>query len=155
MLGKIKAAAFVLLAASVATPLWAAEADERTMNAVETRQGLLKVVRSYFGPIVGMARGQIPYDGALVEKNAGKIAELTAMIPDVFRMNTSGASVSTEALDKIWGNTDDFAAKAANASEKASALAAAAANGQGPAMQAFGELGGACKGCHDNYRQQE
>ncbi|MBT5333502.1 MAG: cytochrome c, partial [Gammaproteobacteria bacterium] len=44
--------------------LFAASAEERAQTAIDTRQGLLKVVASYFGPIVGMARGQIPFDAA-------------------------------------------------------------------------------------------
>ena len=56
--------------------LFAASAEERAQTGIDTRQGLLKVVASYFSPIVGMARGQIPFDAAVVEKNAGKIAQL-------------------------------------------------------------------------------
>ena len=132
----------------------AASAEERAQTAVETRQGLLKVIVSYFGPIVGMAREQIPYDAEVVRNNAEKVALLAPMIPDVFRMDTSGTDLETEALDGIWSNTDDFAAKAATVAERASALAAATADGQGAAMQAFGALGGSCKACHDEYRQQ-
>lgn len=143
-----------LLTALLMTVSTAASADERAQAAAETRQGLLKVVVSYFGPIVAMARQQMPYDGELVQANAEKIATLLPMIPDVFRANTSEYDLETEALDVIWENTDDFNAKAMAATEKAAALATAAADGQGPAMQAFGELGASCKACHDNYRQQ-
>ena len=148
---------FTLIAAllTVASAAPALGADERTQNAVDTRKGLLKVVRSYFGPMVGMARGQIDFNADLVEKNATKVAQLTAMIPDVFRMNTAGSDVATEALDNIWDEQADFNAKAENATEKATALAAAAKNGQEAFMGAFQQLGGACKGCHDNYRQQD
>ena len=102
-----------------------------------------------------MAREQIPYDEAAVKANAEKIATLLPMIPDVFRTNTSEFDLDTEALDKIWDNTEDFGEKAATAAELAAGLAAATADGQGAAMKAFGALGGACKACHDNYRQQD
>lgn len=138
---------------SISASTWAA--DERTEAAVDTRQGLLKVVGFYIGPIVGMARQQIPYDADRVKHNAERIAELAPMIPDVFRHDTRGADVETEALDGIWENTDDFADKAATVAARAADLAAATADGQGPAMQAFGEMGASCKACHDEYRQQE
>jgi len=77
------------------------------------------------------------------------------MIPDVFRMDTSGSELVTEALDDIWSNTDDFNGKAATVAERASALAAATGQGAGAAMKAFGAMGGACKSCHDEYRQQD
>lgn len=134
---------------------FAATPDERAANAAETRQGLLKVVVHYFGPMVGMAREQIPYDAELVEANATKIAQLAPLIPDVFRADTRGFDLETEALDKIWDNQQDFADKAATVAERATALANAAANSdQGAAMKAFGALGASCKACHDNYREQ-
>ena len=42
---------------SLAGTSWA---DERTQKTIDARQGLLKVVAQYFGPIVGMAKDQIP-----------------------------------------------------------------------------------------------
>lgn len=143
----------LLAAFSIAASTWAA--DERTEAAVETRQGLLKTVGFYIGPIVGMARQQIPYDAERVKYNAERISELAPMIPDVFRHDTRGADVTTEALDGIWENQDDFADKAATVSARAADLAAATAEGQGAAMNAFGAMGAACKACHDEYRQQE
>lgn len=139
---------------TTSTAALAASADERAQTAAETRQGLLKVVARYFGPIYLMAREQLPYDGEVVKANAEKIATLLPMIPDMFAADTSDFDLETEALDNIWDDLDDFNAKAQASAEKAAALAAATANGQGAAMQAFGEMGGSCKACHDNYRQQ-
>ena len=132
-----------------------ATADERSEAAIEARQGLLKVVGSYFGPIVGMARNQIDYDADVVAHNAAKVSQLAAMIPDVFRHDTSAAGLASGSLDHIWDNQDDFNAKAATVAERAAALAAAAPDGKAAAMQAFGALGGSCKACHDEYRQQD
>ena len=72
---------FACLVFSVAPTM----ADERTDAAIETRQGLLKLLGFYLGPIVGMARQQIPYDADTVRANAEKIATLAPLIPDVFR----------------------------------------------------------------------
>ena len=58
---------------------WSAEDQERAQAAIDTRQGLLKVVGHYIGPMVGMARGQIDYDADLVSANAQKMGQLTAM----------------------------------------------------------------------------
>lgn len=140
-----------------ASSAWSAtdEEVERAQAVADTRQGLLKVVVSYFGPIVGMAREQIPYDAEVVKNNAEKIATLLPMIHDVFRRDTSSFDLDTEALDDIWGDFDDFSAKATTATQRAQALAAAASENQGAAMKAFGALGGSCKACHDNYRQQD
>ncbi len=125
---------------------------EQAQAAADTRQGMFKIVVRYFGPIVGMARGQIPFDAEVVEYNANKINQLAQMSPDLFKQDTSGFELDTEALPGIWTNPEDFSAKANALIETSAALAAAASEGKGPAMKAFGKVGGACKGCHDEYR---
>ena len=141
---------FSLLLSFVSTS-WA---DERTQKTIEARQGLLKVVAQYFGPIVGIAKGQIPYDAALIEKNAGKVAQLAPMITDMFALDTSASGIETEAKAAIWADYADFSAKAATTTKRAQALVAATAEGQGATMKAFGALGASCKSCHDSYRQK-
>jgi cytochrome c556 len=131
-----------------------AYADERAQKAVETRQGLLKVVGHYFGPIVGMARGQVPFDADLVSANANKIAQLSPMIPDVFAFDTRSSGVASDGLDGIWEDMADFDSKATTAKERALALAAAASEGQGAFLKAVGGMGSACKGCHEEYRKK-
>ena len=135
--------------------LFAASAEERAQTAIDTRQGLLKVVASYFGPIVGMARGQIPFDAAVVEKNAGKIAQLAPMLADVFAKDTRESGLQSGAKDGIWEDMADFKGKAATTTERAIALANAASQGKGPTMKAFGALGASCKGCHESYREKD
>ena len=150
MFKKITLAAIVCAFAS--SPAFAA--DERTEMAVESRSGIFEVIRMYFGPVLGMVRGQVEFDAATVEHSAKNIASLAAMIPDGFRHNTAGTDAETEALDAIWDDIEDFNAKAATLVERANALAAAAPNGLDATRQAFGGVGQACKACHDNYREQ-
>lgn len=137
-------------------PSWAQQSPEERAQAVaETRQGLFKVIGSYFGPVVGMARGQIPYDGARVAYSAQKIEALAAMIPDVLRTDTRDFGIDTGALDGVWENLEDIAAKASDLEAAAAALQAAAGESQEAAMGAFRKTGGACKACHDEYRQKD
>jgi len=137
------------------TNSWSVDDQERAQVAVDTRQGLLKVIGYYIGPMVGMARGQIDYDADLVATNAEKMGKLTAMIPDLFKMDTSRSGVDSDSLDGIWDNSEDFNNKAAVASQRAFELADAAKEGKTAFMQAFGAAGGACKSCHDDYRQKQ
>ena len=144
----------ILLLASVLT--MPAHSDEQAQEAIDTRQGLLKMVRLYFGPIVGMARQQIPFDAAVIERNADAISALLPMIPDAFRADTRESGLSSGALDEVWEDWDGFVEKSAAATEAAQALSEAAASGdQGATMKAFGALGGSCKGCHDDYREAD
>ena len=140
---------------SISANTGSADDQERAQISIDTRQGLLKVVGYYIGPMVGMARGQLDYDADLVSKNAEKMAQLTAMIPDLFKMDTSQSGLKSDSLATIWENTQDFNEKAVIVSERANALAKAAKQGKGEFMKAFGATGAACKSCHDDYRQKQ
>ncbi len=129
--------------------------EQKAQAAVDTRQGVFKLVYHYFGPIAGMARGMIPFNAEVVETNATKISQLATMIDDTFKSDTRAFDIETDALDGIWEDDADFAAKAQNLAAKAAALAAAAQAGEEAFPGAFRATGGACKGCHDDYRQQK
>ena len=143
-----------LLAGLPFASLAAPTPEERAQAVAETRQGLFKVIVAYFGPVVGMARGQIPYDGAEVARAAEKIGQLAPMIPDMLRNDTRAFDLETEALPAIWDNLDDIATKAGNLRTAAGELQEAAGQNQEAAMAAFRSVGGACKACHDEYRVQ-
>ena len=83
------------LLTAFSSSLFAASAEERAQKAIDARQGLLKVMASYFGPIVGMAKGQIPFDAAVVEYNAGKMAQLAPMIEDLFATDTRASGLQS------------------------------------------------------------
>jgi cytochrome c556 len=96
----------------------------------------------------------VPFDATVVSANANKIAQLAPMIPDVFALDTRASGLASDTLDGVWDNLDDFNDKAATATERALALAAAADQGQGAFLKAVGGLGSACKSCHEDYRQK-
>ena len=76
--------------------------------------------------------------------------------PALFVEGTSSADMdNSDALPAIWENPDDFGAKFAALTEAAAGSPEAVAGGQesiGPVLQ---KLGGACKACHDDYRQAD
>ena len=121
--------------------------------AAETRQSVFKLLLFNLVPIAGMARGA-PFDAAVAEKNARNIAALAPMIPDLFSaVDTRDFDVETEALDVIWENPTEFAAKAQALMEAAGTFADVAACGDRAAtLGAFRALGGGCGNCHDDFR---
>ncbi len=127
--------------------------EQRAATATENRQAVFKLLGVNIGPIVGMARGA-PFDAAIAERNATRIAALAPMIPELFAaMDTREFTLDTEALPVIWENPDDFAAKAAALEEAATAFATTAAGGdQAATLGGLRDLGGACGNCHDSYR---
>ena len=130
--------------------------EEQAQVAVEVRQSVFKLLNANMGPIGGMARGRIPFDAALAQKHSERIAQLGAMITDVFEMDTREFDVETLALNKIWDNKEDFAKHAADLVEKARAFSVAAQSGDmATTMKELRPLGSACGNCHDNYRMDK
>lgn len=130
--------------------------QQQAENATDVRQSVFKLLDSNMQPIAAMARGRIPFDAALAQKNSERIAQLAAMITDEFKMDTREFEVDTLALDKIWDNKDDFAKHAQDLVDQATAFSIAAQSGdQGTTMRALRPMGTACGNCHDNYRLDE
>ena len=127
---------------------------EQAATATANRQAVFKLLGVNIGAIVGMAKGAVPFDAAIAERNARRIAMLAPMIPEtVGAMDTREFDVQTEALPLIWDNMDDFAAKAQDLVAAANAFADTAAGGdQGATLGGLRALGGACGSCHDTYR---
>lgn len=151
--------ALAILASGVLSTVSAQDAptpEQQAAGAVDTRKAVFKLLRFNLIPLVGMAQGA-PFDAAVAEQNGRRIAALAPMIPDLFTANdTREFDVETTALDKIWDNQPDFAAKAQALVENATAFADAAATGErGATLGAFRALGGSCGNCHDNYRVDE
>jgi len=158
-LAGLVAAAVLLVAAPLSTPTAvAAEGDadaatKRAQRAIATRQGALKLLGFYMGPLGGMARGRIPMDAKIVERNAARIASLAPIVGETFRYDTSGTDVATEALPVIWTKPNAFAAKSETLLEKAAELGRLARAGdEGAIKGGIGALGQACGSCHEDFR---
>ena len=130
--------------------------EQQAQKAIETRQGLLKVMGFYMAPLGGMLKGKVAFDAAAAGKSGESIAQLGGMIPDVFVFDTRKAtSVKTKAQDGIWTNQADFKSKADDLAKAADALVEAAKSGdRGTTLKAAGAVGKACGACHDNYRNK-
>ena len=130
--------------------------ESQAERAVETRQSLLHLMGWNMAPLGAMARGRIDFDAARVETNAARLQALTAMMADAFAADTRANEVTTEALDVIWEQPDDFAAKIQDSIDASNRLAAAAATGdQGAMREAIGGMGSSCGSCHDDYRADD
>lgn len=134
-----------------------AHADEkRAAYSIDVRQSVFTLMGSNMGPLGAMARGKMPFDAAIAEKNATRISQLSEMITDSFKFNTAEYDLETAALDPIWDNFDDFAEKSATTTKAANALAMAAATGEeGATRKAIGALGKTCGSCHDDYKAED
>jgi cytochrome c556 len=94
---------------------------------------------------------------ATVSANARAIEALAAQIPSWFPSGTGEQpGVKTEALPIIWQQSPLFRQRAAGLGGAAGGLAVAAGTGNVAATQAAAnKVGGACKACHDTFRQKK
>ena len=95
-------------------------------------------------------------DVAAIREAAAVIADGAAKSIDWFPPGTGPDVGKTRAKAEIWQKPADFAAKDKAFQEAAVAFKAAADSGDVSAIKAqAGELGKACKACHDPYRAPE
>lgn len=115
------------------------------------RQEMMKQVGGAVGALGAIAKGEKPYDAAVVKASLTKLSEVGKAFPDQFPAG-SETGMDTEASPKIWENMADFKAKsAALATAADTQLASMPADqaGVGAAMKA---IGGTCGDCHQSYR---
>lgn len=137
--------AVIALAGLGATAVIAAEEPQ------EVRQGMMKKVGGAMGALAGIAKGEKPYDAAIVTASLTVFSETGKIFPDQFPTG-SEAGFETEASPKIWEAMDDFKARAEKLSADAEvALIDLPADPAGVGA-AIGVIGKNCGGCHEVYR---
>ncbi|NQZ89951.1 MAG: cytochrome c [Colwellia sp.] len=132
-----------------------AKSMKHAQKATDLRQSIFSLLSSNMGPLGGMARGKIPFDAEKVGKHALRINQLSKMIADYTRTDTSAHKVETEALDKIWSQPDDFAKRIKDLTKASANLQKAALSGkEGLMKKAIGGVGKTCGGCHDDFKAE-
>lgn len=150
-----KAIAFALLAGLMGTaPAALSHLDEEEFLQ-SFRQSYFALLGATFGPMVAMAKGEMPWDGAMFGQLASEMAALGKI--SVTRGFPPGSEKgTTRAKPEIWDNKDDFESKFQDLVKELDALAEVAAGSDEDAMKKqLGQAGGACKACHDDYKSKD
>lgn len=147
----IRLAAAVLAGMAVSLP--AAAQFAKPEDAIKYRKGAFTVMAAHFGRVAAMANGRIPFDAKVAADNA-EIATTMSRLP--FAGFVDGTDKGdTKAEPKIWAEMDKFRAAASKMQEEMAKLNTTAKGGSIDALKAqAGEVGKACKACHDNYRKE-
>lgn len=131
-----------------------AKSAKQAKDVTQFRQAILKLLKSNVGALGAMNKGAIPFNVETMKTNSLRLGQLSLMLEDYFKTNTSSFDVETEALDEIWGNQADFNDKINNLTDAASNLNKVAMGGDTSQFKpAIGQLFKSCKGCHDNYKK--
>ena len=143
----------ILIPAAIAALLAAAslaQADEAKDPDVKARQGLMKMMAQSTKVLGEMAGGKAPYDAAKAAEAKATLVEHADAIPATFK--SPADDPDSEAKRTIWSDWDGFTAKAGVLQAAAKAVDVSSAETIGAGM---GDIGGACKGCHQEYRAKK
>jgi cytochrome c556 len=139
---------FIFLTAILLTSQLALADAEAEVNY---RQGVMKSVGGHMASMGAILKGRVHFED--FASHASAMAELATIVPNVFPAGSGTGK--TEALPAIWEKSGEFQAAMDEFVRAANNIAEVAGAGNpralGPAIQ---ELGQACKGCHDNFREQ-
>ena len=95
-------------------------------------------------------------DMAAIKTAAKFVGEAAAEQAKWFPAGTGPETGKTQALAEIWAKPEEFKAAMKKFSDAAPKLTAAANAGDANAVKAaFGDVGKACKGCHEQFREKE
>ncbi len=128
--------------------------DELAREAVATRRGLFLVMGSVMTPLTQMMGEKAPVNADAAATSATRIQSLSALIADVYAIDTRPFPVDTQSTDKIWSDLPGFDLKIDQLAKAAYALSATARGGDRQAiLQAASRVGAACTDCHVAYRK--
>ncbi len=129
---------------------------KQAQKATKLRQSVFQLMGSNMGPLGAMAKGKMAMNLELVEKNALRINQLSLMIADYARPNTSSFEVKTEAKPDVWTKPEQFAKnieKLTQASDNL--LQVVKTKDEAAVKSAIGDMAKTCGGCHDDYKQKD
>lgn len=147
----------ILAAVVPANGVFAADKDPN-LALIDARQGEMYVRAMSAGPLFGMAKGDIPYDAERAAKLANNLKVLLQL--DMGGAWPAGTGKDkypdeTHALPEVWSTWPKVAEAGKEYGAAVNALADVAGNGLDQLRAKIGDVGNACKGCHDDFREKE
>lgn len=146
--------ALLLVSLSFMAPVSAAKDPEE--SAIDARQGEMQLRAFNTGPLVAMAKGDIPYDAEMAGTLANNLKVLLSL--DNGRAWMKGSSNEdypdkTEALPAVWDSGSEIGDRGEAYAQAVNELADTAGQGLDAMRPGVVNLGDACKACHDDYRE--
>ncbi len=136
----LHAAVAVLVVASLAASEEIADYRHESMEAIG----------GHFQSVLKIVRGDVPFESHL-SMHADALADYGEIMASLFAEGSEGG----EALDKIWDEPEKFSEAVENFKDATAEFKKVVDNDgeEGEVSSAFRAVGGACKGCHDSYRE--
>ncbi|MBX9811745.1 MAG: cytochrome c [Burkholderiales bacterium] len=131
-----------------------AQAQVKPETLVKQRQAAMTLQGKYFGPLVGMAQGKIPYDASVVARNAAYLDTLSKMPWDGFAASTK--DLKSGALPAVFTDTAKFKEAQNRFESEVTKLASVSKGGDEATVKAqIQAVGKTCGGCHESFREKQ
>ena len=143
-----KTALAALALAAIAVPAFAQQA--KVEDQIKYRRAAYTLMGLNFGSLGAMAQDKKPYNQEEAQRNADFVAMLSTVPKGYFG---EGTDKDTKAKPEIWAKRADFDSKMDKMVSEAQKLPAVVRGGDLAAFKKqVGDVGAACKACHDEYR---
>lgn len=128
-------------------------------KAIKARQAMFQLYGFNFGLLNAMAKEKMPYDAEVASEAAANLdaaanlgqSQLWPQGSD----NATPGNARTRALPALWETYPEVVEKGKAMTQAAAALVPVAGNGLEALQGAMGDVGGSCKGCHDDFRAKK
>ena len=132
---------------------WPAFADDAGEAAQTYRHSVFQTIRWNFMPLSEMARGKRAFDAAEAKRRALTVSYLATLLDEAFPAGSGASAGTTDALDVIWQDPADFAARLKAFQVEANQLRKVTMQGDAAAFsEQFRKVSATCKNCHDKYK---
>jgi len=147
----------VVVAAGIMAGAGMAVSGEAEDKAIQARQSVMRLLSFNLGKLGAMVKGDMAYDvdqAKIAADNLKAVAHIRqdAMWPAGTAMEEPGMKGKTWAKKAAWDTYPEVAKKHEALVAAADKMADAAGGGVDAIKGAIGGVGGACKGCHENFR---
>jgi cytochrome c556 len=128
---------------------------QKPEDAIKYRQSALTVMATHLGRVGAMAQGRVPFDAKAATDNAAIVVVMSKLPWAAFGEGTD-KGLPTRAKPEVWKDAARFKDLQGKMQAEAEKFEAAAKTGSLDTIKAAaGQLGAACKACHDDYRAEK
>jgi len=116
--------------------------------AIKYRKATMTVMSTHFARIGAVAKGEVPFNKDEVAKNAAIVNAMASLPWQAFGPGTEGG----DSLPSVWSDESKF--KSAQDKLIAATASLSSAGDLDAVKKATAAVGGACKGCHDDFKKK-
>lgn len=153
--------AILLLALVGILPLASAEDNESPFESqINARQSVMTLYGYNLGLLGAMAKGSMPYDAKIAKDAAHNLLSISqmknsTMWPAGSDIDAPGLASKTGAKANMWSSFPEVGEKHQTLTENLTNMSLVAGDGVEAIRTNIGSVGKACKGCHEQFRQEE